>query len=152
MKNRLILVLALLVFASMACGFFSGGGGSDSVEIEAPSAPSGGGEPGEAPPANSGSGETTEFPLPPHVENFMEMGADAINYQTDMALLDVVEFYQGEFESQGYTERTILTVISDDNTTFNLVFDGHPSGKAIVIQGVDLGNGAVNVNVRLEDV
>lgn len=149
MKKRLILVLALLVFASMACSLFSGGGGSDSVEKEAPS---GGGEPGEAPPANSGSGETTKFPLPPHVENFMEMGADAINYQTDMALLDVVEFYRGEFESQGYTERTILTVISDDKTTFNLVFDGHSSGKAIVIQGVDLGNGAVNVNVRLEDV
>jgi hypothetical protein len=33
-----------------------------------------------------------------------------------------------------------------------MVWDGHPSGKAIVVQGVDLGDGSVNVNIRLEDV
>jgi len=33
-----------------------------------------------------------------------------------------------------------------------MVFDGDPSGKAVVIQGVDLGDGTVNVSMRLEDV
>jgi hypothetical protein len=54
------------------------------------------------------------------------------------------------FTSSGYTERTILTVTSE--TTFSMVFDGHESGQAIVVQGVDFGDGTVNVNIRLEDV
>jgi hypothetical protein len=33
-----------------------------------------------------------------------------------------------------------------------MVFDGDPSGQAIVIQGVDLGNGKTNVNIRYEKV
>jgi hypothetical protein len=33
-----------------------------------------------------------------------------------------------------------------------MVFDGHESGKAIVVQGVDLGDGMVNISIRLEDV
>ena len=33
---------------------------------------------------------------------------------------------------------------------FSVVFDGHPSGEAIVVQGVDLGE-SVNINLRFED-
>jgi len=33
-----------------------------------------------------------------------------------------------------------------------MVFDGHPNGKSIVVQGVDLGNGTTNINIRFEDV
>jgi len=62
----------------------------------------------------------------------------------------VVAFYRDAFKSAGYVERDILTGISED--TFSIVWDGHPSGKAIVVQGVDLGDGRVNVNVRFEDV
>jgi hypothetical protein len=88
--------------------------------------------------------------MPPKVENFMDLGDDAINYQTPMKLDDVVAFYRAEFEKASYDERDITTVVNDD--TFSIVWDGHPSGKAIVVQGVDLGNGTTNVNVRFEDV
>ena len=71
----------------------------------------------------------------------MDLGDDAINYQTPMKLTDVVEFYRNEFDKAGYEERPILTVINDD--TFSIVWDGHPSGKAIVVQGVDLGDGNI---------
>jgi hypothetical protein len=33
-----------------------------------------------------------------------------------------------------------------------MVFDGHSSGKSVVIQGVDLGSGTLNINIRLENV
>ena len=144
-RKELFLMLVVLVLASLACSLF--GGGRAGTEGNAPS---GDEEPqqGDAPsPSNSGKYDT-EFPLPPEVENFTDMGNGSINYQTPMSLTDVVAFYRAEFERAGYDERDILTSIED--TGFSLVWDGHPSGKAIVIQGVDLGNGTVNVNIRLE--
>ena len=148
MKNkRLILAFAVLLIASLACSLF--GGGSAGSEGGAPSGE--GGESGQDAPAPSGSGKyDTEFPMPPEVENFMDMGDGAINYQTPMKLTDVVAFYRGEFENAGYDERDVLTSIVDE--AFSIAWDGHPSGKAIVIQGVDLGNGTTNVNIRFEDV
>jgi hypothetical protein len=61
-----------------------------------------------------------------------------------------MQFYRDEYAAQGYTEREILTVVSDG--TFSIVFDGDPSGKAVVIQSVDLGDGSRTVSIRLEDV
>ena len=149
--KRLFLVLIALVLASLACSLFGGGdSGSDASPPSAgDSAPGEEVQPEAPAPSNSGKYET-DFPMPPKAENFMDLGDGAVNYQTPMKLTDVVDFYRGEFERAGYDERDITTVIND--TTFSIVWDGHPSGKAIVVQGVDLGNGTVNVNVRFEDV
>ena len=104
-----------------------------------------------APGAASGSsGYNTKFPLPSSVSNFTTTGDNAINFQTKVGLKDSIEFYRTEFTKLGLTERSINTSITD--TTFSLVFDGDSSGKAIVVQGVDLGNGSTNVNIRYEDV
>jgi hypothetical protein len=147
---RAFLFLAILVIASLACGLFGGGGGGSedviSPGIESPSegvSPSSGSEGDEDVHEN-------EFPLPPNVENYMDLGTAGINFQTTMSLDEVVNFYRGAFEDAGYDERDITTVVND--TTFSIVWDGHPSGQAIVVQGVDLGDGTVNVNVRFEDV
>ena len=78
------------------------------------------------------------------------MGNGAINFQATMSLKDVIAFYREAFAKAGYKERSINTAITD--TTFSMVFDGHASGKAIVIQGVDLGGGNTNINIRFEDV
>jgi hypothetical protein len=140
-RNRVTLFLASLVIATLACGVFSSEGGvDDSV-------------PGGVSPS-TGSEEEAEsydydFPTPPETQNLTEMGPGGINFQTTMSLSEVVAFYRSAFESAGYDERDILTVVND--TTFSIVWDGHPSGQAIVVQGVDLGDGTVNVNVRFED-
>jgi len=145
---RLFVTLVALLMVMLACSLFSGGGPEVGPSSDGGGAP-GGNPPPEA-PMESGSGKyDTEFPLPPKVENFMDLGDDSINYQTPMKLPEVVEFYRSEFASAGYDERDITTVINDD--TFSIVWDGHPSGKALVVQGVDLGNGTMNVNVRLEE-
>ena len=150
-QKRFVLFLAILIIASLSCSLFGGGSsGSDGV------APSGGDSaPGNAPPSGgleegTSGNYATEFPLPADVQNYTDMGSGSINYQTSMKLNDVVAFYRDAFAKAGYEERDITTVIND--TTFSIVWDGHPSGQAIVVQGVDLGNGTVNVNVRLEDV
>ncbi|HZM20237.1 MAG TPA: hypothetical protein VFC02_00770, partial [Anaerolineales bacterium] len=61
-------------------------------------------------------------------------------------------FYRTEYTSRGYTEREILTVVEADAGVFSMVFDGDPSGKGVVIQSVDLGDGSRTVAIRLEDV
>ena len=129
-KYRWFIGLSFLVIVSLACGLL--GGGSPGV---------GGG---------NSSGYNTKFPLPDNVSNYTDTGNSSINFQTSLSLKDTIAFYRGAFTKQGLSERTINTAITD--TTFSMVFDGDPSGEAIVIQGVDLGNGKINVNIRYEKV
>jgi hypothetical protein len=92
----------------------------------------------------------TVFPLPDDVGNFAgEGGESQVNFQTSLSLDEVIEFYRQALTEKGLTERALLTVTTD--TTFSMVFDGWPNGKALVIQGVDLG-ASRNVNIRFEDV
>lgn len=154
MKTRksLLAILALLVVLSMACSL----GATQAIdepaaEEAAPAAEENSAEEmeeAEEPPAASSSGEA-EFPLPEDVKNVDDLGNGAINFQTSLSLPDAVTFYRFAFMDLGYTEREINTSIED--TTFSMVFDGHESGKAIVIQGVDLGEN-VNINIRFEDI
>ncbi len=125
---RWLLGLSVLVIISLACGMLGGGSGSGS----------------------GASGYNTKFPLPSSVSNFTDTGNNSINFQTNLSLKDTIAFYRDAFKKEGITERTINTAITD--TTFSLVFDGDPSGEAIVVQGVDLGNGKTNVNIRYEKV
>ncbi len=135
-KYRLLAVISLLMAVLLSCQMFSHGG----------SAPAGGSGTGNG----SGSGGASAFPMPPGVSNLTDLGNGSINFQTTMSLKDVIAFYRDAFTKKGLTERTATTAITD--TTFSLVFDGDPSGKAIVVQGVDLGNGTTNVNIRYENV
>lgn len=131
-----IVALSGLIIASLACGAFSKGSNGGS------------GNPGGS---GSNNGEhDTKFPLPSSVSNFTDMGNGSINFQTDVSLTDTIAFYRDAFGKQGLTERTINTAITD--TTFSMVFDGDPSGQAVVVQGVDLGGGKTNVNIRYEKV
>ncbi|MBL7161117.1 MAG: hypothetical protein ISS57_00815 [Anaerolineales bacterium] len=91
----------------------------------------------------------TEFPLPDDVQNFTG-GGDQVNFATSLTVEEAIEFYRGALTEMGLIERTLNTAITE--TTFSMVFDGHESGEAIVVQGVDLGNGTTNINIRFEDV
>lgn len=88
------------------------------------------------------------YPMPADVENVMNV-AGTVNFQTSLSLEAVAAFYRQALSAEGYTERTVNTV--EDENVVSLVFDGHPSGQALVVQAVSLGE-ITNVNVRLEDV
>lgn len=153
-----LMVITLLLIASLACSAFGGGdsdsngggqgstGGGDAAPTETLA---GGGANAGGNAGGGNSGYDTEFPMPDSVEGFTDLGDGSINFQTQLSLKDTIAFYQESFTKAGYVERTLLTSVSD--STFSMVFDGHASGKAIVIQGVDLG-GTTNVNIRFEDV
>ena len=94
-------------------------------------------------------GGESEFPIPDGALNVINMGGVA-NFQVKMSLDDAMKYYKDAFAKSGYTERALLTVTS--STTFSMVYDGHKSGKAIVVQGVDLGDGSINISISLQDL
>ena len=133
------LLIASLMLASLACQTaLGGGGGSPSSTTEESS-----NEPG------SSLGVDTDFPLPDDATNVTET-AGGVNFQTEMSVEEVMDFYRDVLTGQGYTERQILTDVTDG--VFSFVFDGHESGQSFVIQGFDLKDGTTNVNIRLEFV
>ena len=89
-----------------------------------------------------------EFPLPDDAKNATDLGDGAITFQTELSLPDALSFYRFAFIGEGYVEREIVTVFND--TMFSVVFDGHANGKAIVVQGVNLGEN-VQVTLRFDD-
>lgn len=152
---RIFLALTALVLASLACNALTGGGDDN------PSAPSGSsndqGEQATEAPASSNENDSsedttvdTDFPMTDDAYQVVDIGDGSLLYYTKMSQEDVLEFYRGEYTSMGYTERELLTTVSDG--IFSIVFDGDPSGKAVVIQSVDLGDGSSTVAIRLEDV
>lgn len=169
MKYRIIIPLSILILASLACNLVTNAFNTaknpgeamatqvtDALATEMSSALAtvetsteelATAEP-QQPPA--GQDIKSQFPLPTDVSDYMELGPDVVNFQTGMSLKDAIAFYRDSFAKQGYTERENNTIIAEDQT-FSMVFDGHPSGKAIVVQGVVIGK-KVNINIRLEDI
>ena len=149
-QSRIWLALIVLVAASLACNVLN----RNKTNPAAPSDSSSGNQATEAPPAsgdNTGSTNIkSDFPMTADASNFTDMGDGSILYYTKLPQADVMKFYRDAYSAKGYKERTLLTVTSD--TTFSMVFDGDPSGKAIVIQSVNLGNGSSTVAIRLEAI
>ena len=138
MKNYgIYLAMAVLVLASIACQALAGG--SENTPANDTANP----DTLQSTPVNS------DFPMTADAYNVTEAGGSLIFY-TKMSLEDTMQFYRNEYTAKGYTERETLTVVSDG--TFSMVLDGDPSGTAVVIQSVDLGDGSRTVSLRLEEV
>lgn len=150
---RIYLAIGMLVLASLACQTLTGGGSRDSNDV--PPSNDNGAEPGSVQPTqesddNSNSSVSSDFPMTADAFNVVEVGDGSIVYYTKLSADDAMKFYRDTYTAMGYTEREILTVVAEG--TFSIVFDGDPSGKAVVIQSVDLGDGTRTIAIRLEDV
>jgi len=145
---RVTLAVAVLVIASIACQTLTGG--SENTPANDNTSP----DTIQSTPAssNENNGEnviSSDFPMTADAYNVTEAAGSLIFY-TKLSLEDTMQFYRNEYTAKGYTEREALTVVSEG--IFSMVFDGDPSGKAVVIQSVDLGDGSRTVSIRLEDV
>jgi hypothetical protein len=150
--HRILLALTVLVLASLACQTLTGGGGGSPTAAPGDHNPNDSESPTVVAPAESSTTDqpvSTEFPTTEDAYNITEVSGSLIFY-TKLSLDDTMQFYRDEYTARGYVEREILTVVSDG--TFSMVFDGDPSGKGVVIQSVDLGDGSRTVAIRLEDV
>ncbi|MDX9991325.1 MAG: hypothetical protein RBS68_04680 [Anaerolineales bacterium] len=154
---RFFLAVFMLLLASLACQAVTGGGLAPAEESRPEPTRSDESLPATLeptpikPPAASKPdlGFETEFPLPEDANTAFNFG-DGISFQTGLSLEETLVFYRDAFGAQGYVEREILTSVTE--SVLSLVFDGHESGKAIVLQAVDLGGGTVNVTLRFEDI
>ncbi|RPJ22934.1 MAG: hypothetical protein EHM33_22310 [Chloroflexi bacterium] len=149
---RVYFASAILILASLACQAVTGG--SENTPTAPPANDNTNPDVLQPTPANSNDSDTesvvsTDFPMTSDAYNVTEAGGSLIFY-TKLSLEDTMNFYRDEYTSKGYTEREILTVVSDG--TFSMVFDGDPSGQAVVIQSVDLGDGSRTISIRLEEV
>ena len=148
---RLFIALTVLALASLACNALAGGKNNSAVpsnqseQATTEQAPSGNDN-----NSNNGTNVKSDFPMTADAYNAVDVGDRSLLYYTKMSQADVMKFYRDVYTAKGYKERELLTVTSD--TTFSMVFDGDPSGKAVVIQSVNLGNGSSTVAIRLEAV
>ena len=151
---RIYLAIVVLVLASLACQ--AAIGGTDEAPTVAP-LDEDTNNPEATQPAptvstdsdNTDNTTNTDFPMTADAYNVTEVSGTLLFY-TKLSLEDTMKFYRDEYTSRGYTERELLTVVSDG--TFSMVFDGDASGMAVVIQSVDLGDESRTVTIRLEDV
>ena len=154
---RIFLAIAVLVVASLACQAALGGRDNNN----APNSENGGTQPDPSQPteaatdsnkSNSDSSDTvnTDFPITDDAFNITELDAGSILYYTKLSAEDAMQFYRDAYTAKGYTERKAATAVSA--STFSMIFDGDPSGNAIVVQSVDMGDGTRTITVRLEDV
>ena len=153
---RISLAIAALVVASLACQTVLGGRSNNSNNVPPSNnnatQPSGveSTQPPSSNDVNSSSAVKTDFPLTPDAFKVTEIGDGSILFYTKLSADDSLKFYRDEYAKKGYTERKILTVVAQG--TFSIVFDGDPSGKAVVIQSVDMGDGSRTIAIRLEDI
>lgn len=145
---RIWVTVSVLVLVSLACRAVGKGAENTPVSPPVDAVPS-----ETQPPATSSDDNMnaveTDFPMTSDAYNITEAGGSLIFY-TKLSQEDAMKFYRDEYTAKGYTEREILTVVSDG--MFSIVFDGDPSGKAVVIQSVDMGDGSRTIAIRLEDV
>ena len=153
--QRIYLALSVLLLASLACQTLSGGGGGGGGDQPPVATNAGDLNPPTVSTTEAGSGggggtSDSGFPMTADAFNVTELGDGSLLYYTKLSQEDVMAFYRAEYTSRGYKERELLTVVSEG--VFSMVFDGDASGKAVVIQSVDLGDGSRTVSIRLEAV
>ena len=161
----LFIVLFIMILSSLACAIFSGAAPAKPTEVDTeptqmPEVPtdiiSQATQPSmetDVPLEHTQSGSVlnyTKFPLPDDVQNFEELSEDQINFTTNLSIEKIITFYRSEFSILGLKEREVLTMIDED--AFSIVFVDTPNGKDIVVQGVQLDENTLNVNIRCEDI
>jgi hypothetical protein len=148
-KYNILLAMIALVLSSLACQTIMGGGRDEGYETPVYNDDS-------APTSTSGddvdSGDVTvggdsEFPTPSDAFNVVS-APDTVVFQTKLSSDDVIKFYQDEFGNLGYTEDPSMAV--NFSGAFTMGFDGHESGRKIVIGGAPAGDGSTAVTITLQ--
>lgn len=147
-KFSVFLAILSLVLSSLACQAIMGGGGSpvpglpDSPDVPDITVP----DPTNVPDDGDNDfnvGGDSQFPITGDAFNVITT-ADTVTYQTNMNADDVSQFYRDEFAAQGYEEDDSMAVTFGGNFTLGFT-DGN--GKAIIVAGVDAGDGSLYVTV-----
>ncbi len=140
-----------LATSALACRTVMGGG---DMPYDAPAtSPSGGnGESPTLPPVSTDGGDVTiggesPFPMTDDASNVVST-PEMVTYLTSLSADEVIKFYQDKFGAMGYTEEKDMT--ANFGGIFSMTFDGHESGKKIIIAGVPFEEGKTSVTVTFQ--
>jgi hypothetical protein len=97
-------------------------------------------------PPNDG---IADLPRPGNSSNLTILSEGMLTFDTDMNLKDMDAFYKDMLTKKGYTERKNLSMLTE--AELGLVFDGHASGQAIIVQG-GLIQDYYTITLRLRDI
>lgn len=139
-KYRILLSITITILASMACQNTSS---SDTTSTEPDPQDS-----FEAEPSNSYNGE---WPIPEGAYLINEPGK-FLHFQVDMSQNEVMDFYLTEFHAKGYTDRPISSDYDGSDGFIAIVFDGHESGRQILVTIQDRDSDSVYVEIGLTDM
>jgi hypothetical protein len=140
-KYSILLAVIALVLASLACQTIMGGRNVSSDN----------GSSATAAPESTDGGSTVSgdspFPVASDATNVVGT-SDSVTFQTKLSSDEVIKFYQDEFGKKGYTEDKTMAI--NFNGAFTMGFDGHESGKKIIIGGAPIGSGTTAVTITLQ--
>ncbi len=139
-KYKVMLSLTTLILATMAC-LNSSSGDNTSIEPNPQ-------ESIEAEPSNSYNGE---WPIPEGAYLINEPGK-FLHFQVDMSQNEVMDFYLTEFQARGYKDRPIISDYDGSDGFAAIVFDGHQSGRQILVTIQDRDSNSVYVEIGLTDM
>lgn len=139
-KYRILLSITIIILASMACQNTSSGDNTstepdpqDNLETESP---------------NSYNGE---WPIPNGAYLINEPGR-FLHFQVDMSQNEVMDFYLTELQARGYKDRPISSDYDGSDGIASIVFDGHESGRQILVTIQDRDSNSVYVEIGLTDM
>jgi hypothetical protein len=145
-KYSILMAISALIVASLACQTIMGGGepAYEDGSYDSPTEP--------LPPVTTDGGDITvggesPFPLPSDAVNVIS-APDTVTYQTNLSSDDIIKFYQDEFGKLGYTEDTSMAM--NFSGAFTQAFNGHESGRMIIIGGALVGDGTTSVTITLQ--
>jgi hypothetical protein len=139
-KYRILLSLTALILGSMACQTASrddssstGPDQQDNLETET---------------FNTYNGE---WPIPEGAYLITDFGR-FLHFQVDMSQNEVMDFYLTEMQARGYKDRPISSDYDGSDGFISIVFDGHESGRQILVTVQDRDSDSVYVEIGLTDM
>jgi hypothetical protein len=145
-KYTVFLAIVALVLASLACQTIMGGADSGVPDVQE-SDDFDSSTPEEDGDTDFGTSSESEFSMTSDAYNVVAAD-NVLTYQTKLTAEEVATFYREDFEKQGYSEDTSMSVTFGGN--FTMVFTGHESGQSIYVVGADAGDGSLFVTITLQ--
>lgn len=156
-KTRLsmVVVLCAVFLLIQACSFGAKAAGSSPVASTAVKSEAGAepqkpaeAKPTDVPAAAAPAKVDSTFPIPDGAK-IITSTPDMVIASTNLKMADAIEFYRKDAKAKGFTEKEILTTITD--SVFSIVFQRPNEEKELVIQGTVVAADNLTLSLRYEE-
>jgi hypothetical protein len=151
-KKKLIAsgVIGFLLLLIPACAFLTPKANDTAVEPTKAAEPQNqaAGKPTDLPAAAEPAKADSNFPLPKGAK-IITSTPEMVIASTNLKMADAIEFYRKDAKAKGFTEKDILTTITDN--VFSMAFTRPNEEKELVIQGTVIAADNLTLSLRYEE-